>query len=199
MKIQINCSSPIASFFFLVLIFSSPLFFYDGLAAPDNKTDPIEVDALNAIFRNWNIPFTGSRTYVGVNSSTGGIIIRTVDWNISSTSPCTRFVVDNSEDERISITFHRKPDILCLCSQQTSLCNIIKLSLWGFNVTGMIPNALQNLTKLQILYLSKNNFNGSLPPQIGNLKNIQILGLSNNKLGGNLPMSLWNLTNLESL
>ncbi|KMZ61724.1 hypothetical protein ZOSMA_4G00080 [Zostera marina] len=135
---------------------SSSLFFHGGIAATENKTDPIEVEALGAIFRKWKID--GEKT-----------------WNISSTNPCTDHVVNDSNDERVNEAVYGKLDILCLCDNNTSVCNIIKLSANDLKISGTIPNELENLTKLVYLYLYRNNFNGSLPSEIGNLKNILTL------------------------
>ena len=58
---------------------------------------------------------------------------------------------------------------------------------------------LGNLTNLDELILSDNEFSGSVPSWLGNLTNLYRLHLHNNQLSGALPPSLRNLANLEDL
>jgi Leucine-rich repeat (LRR) protein len=103
--------------------------------------------------------------------------------------------------------------VYCTCSTG---CNVNKLSLVNFNLTGYIPD-LQNLThldrifmahnalygtldcfsKLPLLYLSihDNYFEGSLDP-LSNLTSLYYLGLTDNFIEGDLK-ALRNLVSLE--
>ncbi|XP_024933555.3 MDIS1-interacting receptor like kinase 2 [Ziziphus jujuba] len=63
-------------------------------------------------------------------------------------------------------------------------------------LSGPLPRALGNLSKLTELHLESNWINASIPPEIGNLKNLEILGLENNHLTGGIPSFICDLTNL---
>ncbi|KMZ62077.1 hypothetical protein ZOSMA_490G00030 [Zostera marina] len=212
----------------IFFIFVSSLFFHGGIAATtDYQTDPIEVEALNAILiENWKIPFKGNNTDIFYNSTYGNYYNETRYWDINATNPCTGFIVDDSEDQRVydNISSKGKLDILCSCAKNnSSTCNIIRLSAWNLNIFGTIPVEIQNLKKLvfldldsnslngqlpaflgtlsemKFMYLSANNFNGLLPSEIENLKNIQKLYLSHNNFEGEILNSLGNLTKLKIL
>jgi formylglycine-generating enzyme required for sulfatase activity len=77
--------------------------------------------------------------------------------------------------------------------------NVISLSLWGNNLIGPIPPAIQDLSYLAFLDLSQNLISGSIPAEIGNLLLLQRLNLFDNQLTGNIPVSLGNLSNLLRL
>ncbi|KAL7250112.1 hypothetical protein ACSBR1_012168 [Camellia fascicularis] len=75
------------------------------------------------------------------------------------------------------------------------------LTLWNIGLNGSLPNqGWCELSNLQELDLSENDFNGMLPSCLENLTSIQILDLSFNQFTGNLTSSpLSNLTTLEYL
>ncbi|XP_042027078.1 MDIS1-interacting receptor like kinase 2-like [Salvia splendens] len=63
-----------------------------------------------------------------------------------------------------------------------------------------LPPSLVNLSKLNVLDISDNNYiYGVIPPNIGSLSKLLYLNLSHNQLRTTLPLSLPNLTNLEVL
>ncbi|PRQ61008.1 putative protein kinase RLK-Pelle-LRR-XI-1 family [Rosa chinensis] len=66
-------------------------------------------------------------------------------------------------------------------------------------LSGKIPEEIGLLTKLDLLWLSRNNFSGSIPSEIGNLNVLRQLYLGGNQLSGPIPMKFWNLTNLQKL
>ncbi|XP_047320367.1 LRR receptor-like serine/threonine-protein kinase FLS2 [Impatiens glandulifera] len=77
------------------------------------------------------------------------------------------------------------------------LVNLIDLS--ANNLTGVIPKAITNLTRLWSLNLSMNHLTGRIPDQIGSLKMLETLDLSFNRLSGPLPPSLAYMTSLDHL
>ncbi|KMZ71038.1 hypothetical protein ZOSMA_18G01380 [Zostera marina] len=182
MEILIKCSSfmnVLQLFFLSVFMCSSSLFFHGGIATMENKTDPIEVEALDAIFRKWKID--GQKA-----------------WNINSTNPCRDYVVNDETIDEFSSS-RGKLEILCSCDNTTSICNIIRLSAWDLKLSGTIPNELENLTKLVYMNLDENSLTGDLPDFLWTLTEMETMELGRNQLSGNIPNYIWNLTNLETL
>ncbi|GJX37671.1 kinase RLK-Pelle-LRR-XI-1 family protein [Tanacetum coccineum] len=80
------------------------------------------------------------------------------------------------------------------------LSNLTYLSLHSNHLTGTLPASFTNLTRLEHLDLSNNNFStGILPTPIVSLKNLYYLSLYSNHLTGKIPVSFANLTRLEYL
>ncbi|KAH7515509.1 hypothetical protein FEM48_Zijuj10G0034200 [Ziziphus jujuba var. spinosa] len=80
---------------------------------------------------------------------------------------------------------------------QTSIVKAFNLS--RNNVSGEIPAALTNLSKLGTLNLSRSQLTGNIPDNIGDLKSLETLDLSCNHLEGPLPTSMASLTSLSHL
>ena len=66
-------------------------------------------------------------------------------------------------------------------------------------MTGPIPEALGDLSNLQVLYLNSNNLTGPIPEWLGGLSNLERLSLAANELTGPIPEWLGDLSNLERL
>ena len=77
--------------------------------------------------------------------------------------------------------------------------HVTELDLRSNGLSGEIPDALGNLSNLEILNLGTNNLSDGIPDALGNLSNLEILSLSFNGLSGEIPSSLGNLSNLEIL
>ena len=73
----------------------------------------------------------------------------------------------------------------------------IELDVSDNDLSGSLPAEIRQLTKLQRLNLSQNNFTG-VPAEVGQLSELRYLDLSNNSLTG-LPYELGNLSKLETL
>nr|GLL48816.1 MDIS1-interacting receptor like kinase 2-like [Ipomoea trifida] len=70
----------------------------------------------------------------------------------------------------------------------------------SFNsLSGDIPVAVSNLTRLRRFSLSRNSFTGSIPGSIGSLLYLQELFLDNNRLTGSIPPSFNGLVRLKRL
>nr|XP_027102691.1 LRR receptor-like serine/threonine-protein kinase EFR [Coffea arabica] len=77
-----------------------------------------------------------------------------------------------------------------------SFVNSIDLS--GNNFQGNLP-MLVHLRRLKYISLANNNFGGEVPSGFGSLPNLQALDLSNNSFTGAIPTSLFNASKLESI
>ena len=74
--------------------------------------------------------------------------------------------------------------------------SVVKILLNYNNLTGSIPETIEDLTDLQYLYLRSNDLSGSIPETIGNLANLIVLSLELNELSGPIPETIGNLANL---
>jgi len=75
--------------------------------------------------------------------------------------------------------------------------NAKTLNLSGLGLSGSLKAEIRQLSELQELDISNNNFTG-LPAEIGQLSQLETLNLSNNPFTG-LPYELGNLQNLRVL
>ena len=73
------------------------------------------------------------------------------------------------------------------------------LSLISERLTGVVPQALGDLSELERLELNANSLAGEIPAELGKLDELQALHLDGNDLTGEIPAELGNLTNLSEL
>ncbi|XP_044467191.1 probable LRR receptor-like serine/threonine-protein kinase At3g47570 [Mangifera indica] len=66
-------------------------------------------------------------------------------------------------------------------------------------ITGIIPEELTHLTKLQVLNLGRNSLSGNISPSLSNLSSLTNLNLGTNSLSGRIPSDLGRLGNLKVL
>jgi len=64
---------------------------------------------------------------------------------------------------------------------------------------GRILTELENLTKLQILYLSCNLLTSSIPPTLGQLENLMDFFFQSNQITSPITAEFGNLTRLQRL
>ncbi|OMO61692.1 hypothetical protein COLO4_33363 [Corchorus olitorius] len=76
--------------------------------------------------------------------------------------------------------------------------SLTSLSLWGCGLGGTLTQGLCEFTHLQELDVSDNNLTGDLPECLSNLTSLEILGLSRNQFSGNISV-LQSLTSLQSV
>ncbi|XP_057485813.1 probable LRR receptor-like serine/threonine-protein kinase At1g56140 isoform X2 [Actinidia eriantha] len=143
--------------------------------AQNGTTTVSEVNALNAVFRHWEISASDQ-------------------WNISG-EPCTGAAVDSTSVEISNRAYN--PGIKCECNG--TVCHVTHLKVYALNVVGEIPDELWTLTFLVNLNLGQNYLTGPLSASIGNLTRMQYLSLGINALSGELPKELGKLTDLRSL
>nr|BAK04450.1 predicted protein [Hordeum vulgare subsp. vulgare] len=80
-----------------------------------------------------------------------------------------------------------------------SLANLNILVLAGNQLSGKIPDSIQNCIVLEWLSLDNNSFEGSIPQSLKNIKGLSILNLTLNKLSGDIPDALASIGNLQEL
>ena len=85
-----------------------------------------------------------------------------------------------------------------MCTWTRRQWRVLSLTLTGKGLSGQISSSLGNLTFLNYLDLSDNNFFGPLPLLSG-LQQLQYLFLNNNNLSANIPDALTNCSNLIDL
>ena len=73
------------------------------------------------------------------------------------------------------------------------------LYLGSNEISGFIPETLENLVNLAILAMEFNQFTGVIPTSFGRLQNLRILSLGWNSLSGKIPASPGNLTKIFDL
>ncbi|KAF3326914.1 putative LRR receptor-like serine/threonine-protein kinase [Carex littledalei] len=82
------------------------------------------------------------------------------------------------------------------CDDQT---HVTMLALDSLGLTGPLPPSIANLTFLQSINLSGNNFYGQIPSEFDQLTRLEYLNLSNNFLKGEIPPMLFNIPSLISI
>lgn len=77
--------------------------------------------------------------------------------------------------------------------------NIDILVLDNNNLTGTVPDSIEDLNALVRLDLGDNNLFGTIPPEIGTINSLMRVYLDSNDFTGGIPSSFGNLPNLERL
>ncbi|CAN1335344.1 Probable LRR receptor-like serine/threonine-protein kinase At1g53430, partial [Linum perenne] len=117
------------------------------------------------------------------------------EWNAIRRNSC-----GSPEWNRTIITGDIESNVTCDCSFSSgTVCHVTILKLKGYNLTGILPPELSNLTHLNELDLTRNYINGSIPRSLGRLSNLTSLSLLGNRLSGSIPTEIGNIANLESL
>ncbi|ESR49565.1 hypothetical protein CICLE_v10033336mg, partial [Citrus x clementina] len=73
------------------------------------------------------------------------------------------------------------------------------IGMFNCNISGSIPEEINNLTNLIAIYLGGNKLNGSISIALGKLQKLQLLGLEDNQLEGSIPYDLCRLAALFQL
>ncbi|MDE2827120.1 MAG: choice-of-anchor B family protein [Bacteroidota bacterium] len=69
----------------------------------------------------------------------------------------------------------------------------------NYELGGIIPPEVGNLTELDTLFVNWGKVSGGLPEEIGNLNNLRLLEIQQNQLIGKLPSSMTNMSQLAHL
>ncbi|XP_048226015.1 leucine-rich repeat receptor-like tyrosine-protein kinase PXC3 isoform X2 [Ricinus communis] len=83
------------------------------------------------------------------------------------------------------------------CNWRGIMCNLNHSFVERLVLSRLDLRAFGNLSQLEFLDLSLNQFEGFIPRELGSLRNLKSLNLSNNKLSGEIPNELQGLEKLE--
>ena len=67
------------------------------------------------------------------------------------------------------------------------------------NLTGEIPENIENLINLKLFRLHNNNINGTILESLVNMSQLERVNLSSNQFSGEIPNEIGNLTELQYL
>ncbi len=85
------------------------------------------------------------------------------------------------------------------CSCGLKICTVSILYLDHHNLSGHLPDSMENFDTMLILVLRGNNITGSITESIGNITTLQVLDLSYNMIHGKIPVSVGRLAQLQTL
>ncbi|KAL7259398.1 hypothetical protein ACSBR1_005322 [Camellia fascicularis] len=88
---------------------------------------------------------------------------------------------------------------LLISSSKCAVCALEILSLRFNQLSGHLPDELEQFKVLQYLNLRNNFLSGSIPATIGRLSSLEYLDLERNQLNGTLPQSFGHLSKLQQL
>lgn len=153
------------------------------IGADSQRTDPDEVNALQAIRESLNDPFN-----------------RLARW--SRGDPClsnwTGIVCYNTTLG--DGNFHVREILLLgrnltgtLSPELGRLSNLTIMDFMWNNITGTIPKEIGNIKSLELLLLNGNKLTGFLPEELGNLVNLDRIQIDQNSISGPIPQSFANL------
>ena len=77
--------------------------------------------------------------------------------------------------------------------------HVVGIQLAGNGLSGTLPDALGDLTRLETLDLSRGRIGGPIPAVLGTLQALRVLDLAGNDLTGPVPPALGDLDSLEQL
>lgn len=120
----------------------------------------------------------------GVDWSWKGEYLHGAIWNFASSTanPC-----DNWQG------------IVCTSSCGRDPCSVLTLELPQYNLRGMLPSSLGNLSDITLLNLDRNAITGTIPLTLTHLANLRWLNLFDNELTGKLPSDVRGWRSIENI
>ncbi len=85
------------------------------------------------------------------------------------------------------------------CNCEVTTCSVDLLYLDRHNLTGYLPDSIENFSKMSQMILRGNSITGTIPASIGNMTKLENLDLSYNRFHGEIPSSIGWLLNLRTL
>ncbi|WCJ27273.1 Leucine-rich repeat transmembrane protein kinase [Euphorbia peplus] len=140
------------------------------------------------------------------------------DWNFN-VNPCNH---SNWQTPKSPERPLYNNSILCNCTGLDGVCHVVRISLKGQELSGVLPPSVVKLPHLKIIDLYNNYLSGNIPPEwastkleflsvavnhltgripsyLGNITSLVYLSIENNLFYGNVPPQLGKLVNLENL
>ncbi|KAJ9183029.1 hypothetical protein P3X46_006948 [Hevea brasiliensis] len=127
-------------------------------------------------------------------------ILQTISTKLKSPWSVTQDSCSKEEWKRIISDNNILSNVTCNCSfENGAVCHVTNILLKGFNLTGVLPTEIGNLTFLVELDLTRNYLNGTIPKSLAWLPNLRILSLLGNRLTGPIPDEIGNIATLEKM
>ncbi|WCJ38650.1 Leucine-rich repeat protein kinase family protein [Euphorbia peplus] len=160
-------------------------------------------------YMNVTLDFVLSFSFVKTHDSTKGPLLSAIEISkylkIASKTDTDDVSALNAFNSMVATSLTNEGGDPCVPAQwewvnctSTTTPRITKIALSGKSLMGNIPPEVNNMEKLEEMWLNDNFLTGSLP-DISNLVNLKIVHLENNNLSGSLPKYLGRLPNLREL
>ncbi len=122
-------------------------------------------------------------------------------WGGSAGTECTWYGItcDTAGDHVIALELDFNNLSGEIPEEIEDLTELQTLDLSANDITGPIPAELGTLSALEVLDLSANDLTGAIPPELGGLPALRTLWLNGNGLTGPIPSELGGLASLQSL
>ena len=160
---------------------------------PTSLANTTNLQVINLASNSFNgiVPSLGTLSNL-VSLNLGENRLEAGDWSfLTSLTNCTQ-LVELSLDA--NILQGELPTSIASLSR-----SLERLLLTANKISGTIPQEIEQLTNIKLLYMENNLLSGSIPESLGNLENLYVLSLSQNKLSGQIPLSIGNLSLLSEL
>jgi Leucine-rich repeat (LRR) protein len=148
---------------------TNPRLYSSDVKAVVHNVPRSEIDALHDLYESTN---GGSWNWHGENDR----------WNFTASTPCVG----------------PWQGVTCSLVASAGYVHVLQLQLPGYNLAGIIPSSISNLTQLQVIDLMANTLTGTIPESVG-LFPLKELRVNNNHLTGSIPDSLGGLADLTRL
>ncbi|XP_015949211.1 probable LRR receptor-like serine/threonine-protein kinase At1g06840 [Arachis duranensis] len=153
------------------------------VSAENNITDPVEVEALNAIKQRLNDP-NGNLSNWGHNDPCTSKWTGVLCYN--ETLDDGYLHVQELQLLSLNLTGNLAPEL-------GNLTRLLRLNFMWNKITGSIPKEIGEIKTLQLLLLNGNNLTGPLPDELGYLPNLDRIQIDQNNISGPVPKSFANL------
>ena len=160
---------------------------------PNSLANTTNLQVINLASNSFNgiVPSLGTLSNL-VSLNLGENHLEAGDWSfLTSLTNCTQLVELSLDANILQGEF---PNSIASLSRRLE-----RLLLTANKISGTIPQEIEQLTNIKLLYMENNLLSGSIPESLGNLQNLYVLSLFQNKLTEQIPLSIGNLSRLSEL